>query len=68
MREARVEAWKNVGIILNGFWDVLVKMLTSGEPIQVILGLIVIIGVVVGVATGIRGIILRIMRNAAYNV
>lgn len=68
IHEARVEAWKNVGIIMHSLWDALLKMLTSGEPVQVILGLIVVIGVLVSIVTGIRGIILRIIRNVAYNI
>jgi hypothetical protein len=65
IHEARVEAWKNVGTIMHSFWDALLKMLTSGEPLQFILGIIIVVGIVISIVTGIKRIIFRLIRNAA---
>lgn len=45
-REARVDAWHNVVIILQGIWSGFVEMLTSGDLFQTTLAIILIVAIV----------------------
>lgn len=68
IREARVEAWKNVASFLAVFLETIGKMLTSGDPYQVIPVIIFIIAIISSSAWAITRLVMRLARYGALGI
>ena len=68
IREARTEAWKNVATIFGSVLEALGKMLTSGDPSQVIPAIIIIVSLIAGSSLSIIRLVARLARNGAIGI